>query len=124
MYNLILFTLILSMNAFCSDVTTDNSGVDILLMDPYLSTKYQRGQYLVYDCIDKHWVCTGKAEYENCFDGRKIAQENKYDRMPCAPVKVFDGEGQCNKIQARLTSSATNMRACKSEDIRKIDILF
>jgi len=116
--------LTISLNAFGSDVTTNNPGVDILLMDPYPSTKYLRGQYLLYDCIDKHWVCTSKAEFGACKDGRTIAQADKQDKLPCAPIKEFESESQCNKVQARLTSSASSMRSCKSNEIRKIDKLF
>ena len=93
-------------------------------MDPYLSTKYQRGVYLLYDCIDKHWVCTGLAESKICSEGRVIASENKFDRMPCSPIKEFASESKCNEIQARLTNASTTVRECKSDEIRKIDIIF
>lgn len=97
---------------------------DILLMDPYLSTKYQRGAYLLYDCFDSHWVCTAKAEFDICQDARGIASKNKDDVMPCIPIKPFVNEKKCQQIQARLVSRKYGVRNCRSEELKDIDRIF
>lgn len=93
---------------------------DILLQDPNLSLKYQRGKYLVYDCIDKHWVCTGEPEFDNCIDGREIAISENYERLPCVPIMQFDEVKACQKVQTRLTDRAFTMRDCLSKEMREV----
>lgn len=117
-----LVFLCFSFQLFAQD--SNKAGQDILLMDPYLSTKYQRGSYLLYDCYDKHWVCTAKAEFDTCQDARSTASKNKDDKLPCMPLKAFESEAKCNEIQARIVSSSYGNRDCKSEELKEIDQIF
>lgn len=95
--------------------------VDILLMDPNLSLKYQRGKYLVYDCIDKHWVCTGEPEFDACEDTREISLRETYERLPCVPITAFNDVETCQKIQTKVTDRAEFMRHCLSAELREIN---
>ncbi len=73
--------------------------IDILLQDPQLSEKYERGRYLVYDCEDQHWVCTGKFEYERCQESRSYSRGHNEAHFSCAFVKIYKNEALCIEKQ-------------------------
>ena len=87
-------------------------GVDILLLDNELSLLYSRGPYLVYDCQNRHWVCTGKNEVERCNNAREFAIGENEMRLPCAVIKVFEDEKSCQKKQQVVIDAALENRFC------------
>lgn len=89
------------------------TGVDFLQQDPTMNTKYQRGRWLVYDCVDQHWVCTRKEEFEYCQKLRKKALLDKEKVLPCAYFKKFDKRELCWQEQLRLTNRANYYRFCE-----------
>lgn len=103
---------------------TSPENEDILLSDPYLSVLYQRGEYLIYNCIDGHWVCSGKAEFESCKETRNEALKDKDTKLPCAPVRVFQSEKDCVAHQASLVNANTENRFCLHPDRREIEIVY
>jgi hypothetical protein len=124
-----IILLILSFgNCFAQKVTekTDEEtgvGVDITLTDPLLSLKYQRGNYLVYDCMAKHWVCTGKSEYDLCLEQRVVGLLDKNNRMPCGAFSYFDSEKKCQKYQMKLIDRGEGTRFCyntKNDSVEKV----
>ncbi|MBD67155.1 MAG: hypothetical protein CME62_18285 [Halobacteriovoraceae bacterium] len=121
---LLILSLFVCLSCFAQEVADEEEALDITLQDPFLSIKYQRGEYLVYDCVDKHWVCTGKPEFNNCNEARDIAQYENRNKLPCASVKGFSSEDECNKIQKRLTSSGYDVRFCKSSELRELEKVF
>lgn len=104
--------------------TVVEQSVDVQLTDPYLSIKYQRGPYMIYDCFAGHWVCTGKPEFKNCRDIRAIRESDGDANLGCAVIKEFDNEKQCNLVQKRLTSRGYENRFCKSDTVRKMNRFF
>lgn len=97
---------------------------DILLSDPYLSVLYQRGSFLIYNCIDGHWVCSGKAEFDSCKETRSEAIKERKTKLPCAPVRAFASEDDCVAHQASLVSAATENRFCLHPDRRISEIVY
>lgn len=91
---------------------------DIALLDPFLSLKYTRGPYLIYDCKDKHWVCAGKAEFNYCQESRDFQIKERSESLGCVPVRSFNTEIDCNSSQKKLTSRAVATRFCAHPNIQ------
>jgi hypothetical protein len=125
-YITLLFLSISFAFAQNSSVGTDevpSENLDVSLTDPILSLKYQRGKYLVYDCLEKHWVCTGKSEFDLCLEQREVGLLDKNSRMPCGAFDFFKTELNCQKHQTLLTNRGEGTRFCyntKNESIEKI----
>ena len=122
-----LFTLLVLLQVTLVQAQSEGSeegNEDILLSDPYLSVLFQRGEYLVYNCIDQHWVCTGEAEYLSCIETRNESLKDKDTNLPCAPIRVFQSEKDCVAHQASLVSSATENRFCLHPDRREFEIVY
>lgn len=92
------------------------SGVDFLQQDPNMDAKYQKGRWLVYDCIDQHWVCTREEEFRYCEKLRKKAILDKEEALPCAYFKKFQSREMCWNEQLRLTNRAEHYLFCKLFD--------
>jgi hypothetical protein len=88
------------------------SGEDIDQSDPYMDALYQRGPYLVYDCVTRHWVCTKELEYKRCLDNRKEALLDYKTILPCAHFDVFNRREDCWQRQQELTNSAKYEQFC------------
>ena len=99
----------------------DKSKDDITLSDPDLSIKYQRGRFLMYDCEDKHWVCTQKLEFDRCSEKRKYVDFIKGQLYPCAPVKPFASEAECVKRQRKFTEKNHSVRSCLSKSSKFLE---
>lgn len=92
---------------------------DITTSDPYLSFKYVRGPHLVYDCKDKHWVCTGASEFNNCKKSRDFEIIERKDELSCIPSKVFSSEKDCVDSQKRIINASLMTRLCDHPNIQK-----
>lgn len=86
---------------------------DIKLSGPFLSLKYSRGAFLVYDCKDAHWVCTGVLEFKACSRLREFELFEKFGNLSCVPISEFSGEKDCIESQSALITNAFGMRHCK-----------
>lgn len=115
---------VLALNANAQGLKGGNENEDILLSDPYLSVLYQRGSYMIYNCIDGHWVCSGKAEYEACRETRNIALKENQTKLPCAPIRKFTSEKACNQHQSSLVDAATRNRFCLHPSRSEIEIEY
>lgn len=103
------------------DKPTDEQSQDVLLSDPYLSLLYQRGAFLIYNCHDRHWVCSGEAEYKSCLEERNYALDEKTSKLPCAPIQKFKSDKACQEYQARLTDFNMGDRFCLHPDRRETE---
>lgn len=99
----------------------DKSKDDITLSDPDLSIKYQRGRFLLYDCEDKHWVCTKKLEFDRCGEKRKYVDFVKEQLYPCAPIKAFASEAECVKRQRKFIQKNHSVRSCLSKSSKFLE---
>lgn len=63
--------------------------------EPRISSSYRRGEYLLYDCREKHFVCVNSTSFETCEERRKLAIKEKFREMPCAPLKKFKTQKEC-----------------------------
>ncbi len=66
-----------------------------------LSDEYYQGSSLIYDCLNKHWVCVDRPNFEKCQKLRNETRVNKLLNLPCAPVKAFNSIDECVAEQNR-----------------------
>jgi hypothetical protein len=94
----------------------ENEGVDIDQQDPYMNPLYQKGQFLVYDCVSRHWVCTQELEFDRCKAQRHEALANYKNELPCAFFDKLDDMPKCHQEQQRLTNAAKYEQFCLHPD--------
>ncbi len=102
----------------------NDKALDILLLDPFLSAKYERGEYLLYDCEAKHWVCTVESEFKRCKLQREIDERLENPQVSCAPIKKYASNESCIQKQIRLTNADMQNRFCRHSELRKLDMKF
>lgn len=102
----LLFTLIFFLPHGHSQIMNIRKNKD---SGVFLSTKYQRGSFLVYDCVDGHFVCTNKSGFVRCREDRKDGVRLNQSWLPCAPLKEFKSEESCSDDH-RLKVVDTPMR--------------
>jgi hypothetical protein len=84
-----------------------------------LSIKYFAGAYLVYDCQDKHYVCTDEYEYKRCQSNRDHAEKDMDIKLPCVPINKFLDRKTCEEKQKELVSTGRYVNFCLHEDYKK-----
>ena len=97
----------------------DKSSDDFLLQDPNLNERYEKGPYLVYDCLAGHWVCTAKAEFERCGQERQDALKDKLDNLVCADFQKFASADECIDQQVWQTHHNSNTPFCVGEKVKR-----
>ncbi len=93
---------------------------DITLLDPYLSYKYRRGPFLVYDCKAQHWVCTSVVESNRCSENRENELKDKKRELSCAAVKKFSSESECINEQKSLVDYGHSPRFCVNDLYKRL----
>lgn len=114
--------ILLSSISFGQDVGTLKKAVDRLDVDQQkgrLSTKYTKGAYLLYDCYDKHWVCTDKLEAENCEEKRREGILEHDLRLPCAVLKKHETNSSCIDHQKWVTDQNFTIIFCDNKKVQK-----
>ncbi|MBL6991750.1 MAG: hypothetical protein ISR65_18355 [Bacteriovoracaceae bacterium] len=59
------------------------------------SKKYRLGAYLIYDCIDRYYVCGDFESFTECKDRREITLKKKKEILACAPIQDFKTFDEC-----------------------------
>lgn len=90
----------------------------------FLSIKYEAGPALVYDCLDKHWVCTGKSEHKDCTGRRLKNIEEGRIELNCMADKVFESKYDCVNFLERIIHRGNVPRGCLHPEHRKRFIGF
>lgn len=102
--------------------TNAKASVDFLQQDPNMDVKYQKGPWLVYDCLDNHWVCTRELEYRQCQSHRKKAILDNEKELPCAYFNKFKSQESCWIEQTKLTNRAEPYLFCLHPEEQKKEI--
>lgn len=97
---------------------------DFLLLDPQISAIYDRGEYLLYNCNDKHWVCTRKVEFDQCERLRKSAIADNMEFLPCVGIKKYEKVEKCITEQKRVTYNGVSNRFCLHPKRSKDELSF
>ncbi len=80
-----------------------------------LSTKYFKGEVLVYDCVDRHFVCTSLVSATECREERdSFLAKNRFE-LPCAPIKSFNTHEECSEEQYKRVHDIPNRVWCFNE---------
>ena len=77
-----------------------------------LNEFYERGPFLVYDCVVKHWVCTRDLEFNRCKEQKKEALLDFKAKLPCVEFSKYKTEKLCQKEQQRVTNNFFGDRFC------------
>lgn len=67
--------------------------------EPRISNKWFRGNYLIYDCDKGFYACVNNRSFIQCTDQRTIRIEERRPALGCAPLKRFDSQKECFKVQ-------------------------
>ena len=93
-------------------------------LDPVISFKYERGSYLIYDCQDKHWICSGSLEFKRCQDWKKQADKRNAKSYQCVAVKRYKNISSCVDAQYAQVNKNHDIRFCLSDATKKIEVNF
>lgn len=101
-FQLVLF-IIFGFFAFADNQLRVRLTYDPLIDD--ISDKYQAGPYLIYDCLERHWVCVLESYYSLCHEQRKKDLDLvENDLFSCAPIGKFPNKISCFQRQLFLTT--------------------
>ena len=126
LFHIILLAFFMSLNGFAQqDQQNDKEVIDKeeekRLREFYLqniektviSSLYRRGEYLIYDCINKHFVCVIDQNYERCrIPGKKNVV---YDSNFCLRIKQYDNQPRCFLAHEKLSDKTRMNYFCKRE---------
>ena len=89
-----------------------------------VSDKYEVGPYLIYDCVDKHWVCVLESYYRQCEETRKQAQLEKKDQLGCLPAGDMGNKKSCFQKQLYFVSHFFGPRQCIGDEWKEKSVNF
>lgn len=90
----------------------------------FISVKYNAGPALVYDCLDRHWVCTGATEHQACQEKKAANIDIGRHELDCVPAKVFETKRDCYVLARQLVVRGNVPSACLNPKERKRFIGF
>lgn len=82
-----------------------------------LADDYEAGEFLIYDCEEKHWTCVLESYYQDCQAKRAkdLENPNSYDHT-CVPVETFPNKRACFQRQLFLVTNNYSQRFCQKEE--------
>ena len=89
-------------------------------LNPRISNKYNRGRYLIYDCVDKHYACVFLDNLDKCRKDRDKALEDNRFSLPCAPLKVFNTQKDCFKEAKKRVEDLEIKEFCQNKSDIKL----
>lgn len=96
----------------------NEEGKDFSTLDLRIDSTYQKGPYLIYDCIEKRWICTGKPEYDMCEERRESALAMKEELLGCAAFTFYKTRKKCYKKQLEMIHRGSTQRFCLHPEYR------
>lgn len=81
-----------------------------------ISEIYTSGEYLIFDCKKRFYVCVDALNFEQCGEDRQFAIKQGYLNLPCAPLKKFDHHQYCVHAQYEKIYGAFNKEFCFAPD--------
>lgn len=77
-----------------------------------ISADYIAGEFLIYDCLNKHWVCVMEEYFTKCEEQRVEDSAAGKTFARCAPLKKFPVKFSCYQQQLRLVSNVDATKLC------------
>ena len=115
---IILFGSLFVFECFANDAKVGKKSNVQNLAEPefLISETYRNGAYLIYDCKERHFACVNEESYKLCQDNRKKSFIRKHSHHRCAPLKKFDQQANCFKVQMNLIEKNPDKRFCINLD--------
>lgn len=89
----------------------ENSANRMISTDPDIFS----GSYLVYDCLNKKYVCVDDFTNNKCIDSRQKSLNENSLLLNCAPLKKFDTFYNCTRANLFAIGDARPVRFCFRE---------
>lgn len=83
-----------------------------------ISEKYEAGPYLIYDCVDKHWVCVLEEFYRGCQSLREESLAKGSVSLACAPIGKFPTKRSCFQRTLFMATHNHGDRFCINDKFR------
>lgn len=103
-----------------STVMADDQGRFIEGFDvkaDIIADNYEAGNALIYDCVEKHWVCVRNTYFDECREKRaKARQDESLETLPCAPIAFFPTKKSCFQRQLFMTTHHHGDRFCIKDE--------
>jgi hypothetical protein len=82
-----------------------------------IADNYEAGAFLIYDCVEKHWVCVLEEYSKDCHEKRLKDLESRDSPIySCAPIGVFPNKRSCFQRMLFMITHNHGTRFCiKSE---------
>lgn len=109
----LLFFMFLS-NAWSDDQGRYLNGFDVKA--DIIADNYEAGNGLIYDCVERHWVCVTNTYFDECREKRSKAKLNEDESLPCAPVAYFPNKKSCFQRQLFMTTHHHGDRFCVKDE--------
>ena len=89
-----------------------------------IAENYEAGPYLIYDCVEKHWVCVLESYYNDCVSARVEDQLLKRLDLRCAPIAQLPNKKSCFQKQLYLTGQNVGPNFCVGDEWKQKEIRF
>lgn len=122
MFSKFTFFLFLLSLPLLAEENKDLAGYDPVADN--FSSKYEGGAYLIYDCVDKHWVCVLESYYLDCEKLRSEDLDNNKLDLSCAPIGSFETKKSCFQRQLYMVSQNYETRFCIHPMMKQKELKF
>ncbi|HXH29459.1 MAG TPA: hypothetical protein VNJ01_01480 [Bacteriovoracaceae bacterium] len=77
---------------------------------------YQDGEFLIYNCREKHWACVKSETFDECLEDRNADPSELDPLHSCAPVGRFATTRSCFDRQSFMSTQAFGTRVCVRDE--------
>jgi predicted DNA-binding WGR domain protein len=82
--------------------------------EPKISQEFSQGNFLIYDCKQRSFVCVNEPSYLLCKEKRSRGYRERKKVLPCAPLKEFPSQSKCFEKQYKLIHSQSEKSYCQN----------
>lgn len=112
---------------FSAQAPADDGEKSLNDYDPkvdIISEDYEAGPYLIYDCVQKHYVCVLESYYKECEENRVYDVALNKEQTRCTPISQHLNKKSCFQKQLLLVSRNHGTRSCINQAWRQKEIDF
>jgi len=98
-----------------TETIAENDAVSKLRAEPYISIRYRRGNFLIYDCRKRHYLCVNKQGFAKCKKERSDSLDRKRNNLRCTPLKSYETQKDCFAASYKQIHSIKNKSFCVNQ---------